>query len=343
MVCVDQQPISAELKLLQLRQCLTGPPLKSIEAFGYSASAYSAAISRLEHKYGGLRRKTAVHMTALSQFTPIRDRGTAAEFERFVDLLQVAITNLQDVGRLGELAAGTFCTQVQQILGPELLTNYNRWRCDTGAKESVPHLLQWVLREADFRTEADEMLHSIANTPLGSRSPPSAKPSRFGPATASALTVLSTNPCAYCSQDHAAAQCSVITSLARRKEIVKQDGRCFVCLKQHHMARNCQSTLKCAKCSRRHHVSICDGTLALAGKDKSFCTATRSDQRRASPAKDLSTEAGTSAAVGTVGNGGAVLLQTANATVCSQQTRPAPPRSKSLWMAAARDPSWRTM
>ena len=317
MVCVDQQPISAELKLLQLRQCLTGPPLKSIEAFGYSASAYSAAISRLEHKYGGLRRKTAVHMTALSQFTPIRDRGTAAEFERFADLLQVAIINLQDVGRHGELAAGTFCTQVQQKLGPELLTNYNRWRCDTGAEESVPHLLQWVLREADFRTEADETLHSIANMTLGSRSPPSAKPSRFGPATASALAVLSTNPCAYCSQDHAAAQCSVITSLARRKEIVKQDGRCFVCLKQHHMARNCQSTLKCAKCSRRHHVSICDGMLALAGKDKSFGTATRSGQRRASPAKDLSTEAGTSAAVGTVGNGGAVLLQTANATVCS--------------------------
>ena len=183
-------------------------------------------------------------------------------------------------------------------------------------KSPYPTYCSGSCAKADFPTEADETLHSIANTTLGSQSPPSSKQSRFGPATASALAVLPTNPCAYCSQDHAAAQCSFIKSLARRKGILKRDRRCFVCLKQHHMARNCQFTLKCTKCSRRHHVSICDDTLALAGKGKSSGTATKSVKRCASPAKDPSTEAGTSAAVGTAGNVGAVLLQTANATVC---------------------------
>ena len=65
-VCVDQQPISPELKLLQLRQYLSGPPLETVETYGYSASAYTTALKRLDHKYGGERRKTAVHMMALS-------------------------------------------------------------------------------------------------------------------------------------------------------------------------------------------------------------------------------------------------------------------------------------
>ena len=45
-------PITAELKLLRLRQCLSGAALKSIEAYGYSAAAYQAALQRLEQKYG---------------------------------------------------------------------------------------------------------------------------------------------------------------------------------------------------------------------------------------------------------------------------------------------------
>eukprot|EP00117_Sycon_ciliatum_P047343 scpid69314/ scgid5729/ len=50
-VCVDQQPLSPELKLLQLRQYLSGPPLKTVETYGYSAAAYAAALQRLDQKY----------------------------------------------------------------------------------------------------------------------------------------------------------------------------------------------------------------------------------------------------------------------------------------------------
>ena len=42
MVCIDV-PATAEYKLLQLQQCLTGEALKAIESFGYSAAAYETA------------------------------------------------------------------------------------------------------------------------------------------------------------------------------------------------------------------------------------------------------------------------------------------------------------
>ena len=52
---MDQAPATPEYKLLQLRQCLAGEALKSIESLGHSATAYHAAMDRLERKFGGER------------------------------------------------------------------------------------------------------------------------------------------------------------------------------------------------------------------------------------------------------------------------------------------------
>ena len=55
MACVDKAPATAEYKLLELRQCLSGEALKVIESLGHSAAAYEAAKDRLERKFGGQR------------------------------------------------------------------------------------------------------------------------------------------------------------------------------------------------------------------------------------------------------------------------------------------------
>ena len=55
MACIDKAPATAEYKLLQLRQCLTGEALKAIESVGYSAAAYEKAKDWLERKFGGQR------------------------------------------------------------------------------------------------------------------------------------------------------------------------------------------------------------------------------------------------------------------------------------------------
>ena len=48
-----------------------------------------------------------------------------------------------------------------------------------------------------------------------------------------------------------------MTSIAARKEILKRAGQCFVCLKRNHISKNCSSKMKCLKCGRQHHISIC--------------------------------------------------------------------------------------
>ena len=76
-VCIDNLPITAMLKLLRIRQCLSGAPLKSIKAYGYSAAPYQAALQRLEQKHGGQRRQAAVHMEALDKMAVIPDGNGA--------------------------------------------------------------------------------------------------------------------------------------------------------------------------------------------------------------------------------------------------------------------------
>ena len=48
--CVDRTKATPEYKLLRLRECLQGEPLKVIENLGHSAAAYEAAKPRLERK-----------------------------------------------------------------------------------------------------------------------------------------------------------------------------------------------------------------------------------------------------------------------------------------------------
>ena len=38
---------------------------------------------------------------------------------------------------------------------------------------------------------------------------------------------------------------------------MKRAGRCFVCLKRNHISKDCSSRMKCLKCGRQHHISIC--------------------------------------------------------------------------------------
>ena len=103
--CIDSAPATAEYKLLQLRQSLIGEPLRVVENLGHSKEAYEVAKQCLERKYGGERRLVALYLDELDNFKPIRD-GHVKALEKFADLLDVAIVNLQQAQMNNELGSG---------------------------------------------------------------------------------------------------------------------------------------------------------------------------------------------------------------------------------------------
>ena len=64
--------------------------------------------------------------------------------------------------------------------------------------------------------------------------------------------------CSFCNQNHQSSKCNVVTSAESRKQVLRNKGRCYLCLKSGHLSRNCKSPVKCFKCQGAHHVAICD-------------------------------------------------------------------------------------
>ena len=60
--------------------------------------------------------------------------------------------------------------------------------------------------------------------------------------------------CAYCHDFHLSASCEKIKDPKQRKEILRKEGRCFVCLRIGHRGSECQRT--CRRCNGKHHQSI---------------------------------------------------------------------------------------
>lgn len=64
--------------------------------------------------------------------------------------------------------------------------------------------------------------------------------------------------CAYCKENHYSASCGKVTRTSECRDILRKEGRCFLCLMKDHRASECQGTKRCRKCGRRHHQSLCE-------------------------------------------------------------------------------------
>ncbi|XP_065182497.1 uncharacterized protein LOC135813325 [Sycon ciliatum] len=122
--------------------------------------------------------------------------------------------------------------------------------------------LQEVLRQLREEIRTRERCSYVSSVQSGTR-----EPSRGAMATAASLnTTVHNMACIYCGRDHATASCSVVTSVAKRKDSLIQQRRCFVCTRKGHIAAKCMSKTRCGKCDRRHHTTICaDGQQTFSG------------------------------------------------------------------------------
>jgi hypothetical protein len=53
--------------------------------------------------------------------------GTDRDIARFADLLDIAVVNLKEAGRLGELKNGSLYNKLQHKMTESMLSRYHRW------------------------------------------------------------------------------------------------------------------------------------------------------------------------------------------------------------------------
>ena len=158
--CIDAAPVTAEYKLLQLRQYVAGEALYAIDNLGHSAYAYEAAKERLERKFGGKRRQVLIYFEDLGNFPQIRD-GNAKDLEQFAYLLDSAVISLHEAGKHNELGDGFLYITLQRKLPQSMLASYHRWVYENNISESVITLKTWIVQESEFQTIANETIHGF--------------------------------------------------------------------------------------------------------------------------------------------------------------------------------------
>ena len=158
--CVDRTKATPEYKLLRLRECLQGEPLKVIENLGHSAAAYEAAMSQLEQKYGGQRRALTLRLEERSLFRPVTE-DNEKDLERFSELLDGIVVNLKDAKQEAELGNGSLYITLQRKFNKSLLSKYKQWVSDNNRTENVETLRDFVDRESEFLTTASETISGV--------------------------------------------------------------------------------------------------------------------------------------------------------------------------------------
>lgn len=73
--------------------------------------------------------------------------------------------------------------------------------------------------------------------------------------------------CVFCKSSHDIQGCDTVRKLTldERKEIVKRESCCFICLRRGHISQNCKVKIRCDWCSKRHVLLMCP---EISRKDK---------------------------------------------------------------------------
>ena len=256
MACIDESPFTPEYKLLQMRQYLSGEPLKIIEKLGFSAHAYTVAKDKLDKKYGGKRRKVAIQLDEIKRFPHVRENN-AQDLEAFSDMLDIAAVNLQESNMLVELGDGMLYAQLQQKLPEKMVCEYNRWIDEKKKSGSVEALREWLLCEVEFRVEANEAVHGFSQKSRTETSKSFLTNRLNDEVERNSNITTEIDFCILCDGTHHITCCEVLQSMtvAERWEVARQKRLCFRCIQVNHKGKDCSSTRVCGTqgCRKTHN------------------------------------------------------------------------------------------
>ena len=238
-------------KMNYLRSLVEGPAASAIKGLSSTSENYQSAREILEQRYGNKQLIISSHMDNLLKLPVVSSVSDVKGIRQLYDKTEIHIRGLQALGvnaqQYGSLLVPVLLSKVPQ----ELKLIISR-KFDTG-DWSLDELLKVFKTEV----EARERCNSMATTP--SATPERKHPPKLPPVTADTLLTAEGQriTCTFCKKGHRSIDCVVVANVSERKEILKKQGRCFICLKRSHIAKDCDSKRGCLHCGQRHHPSVC--------------------------------------------------------------------------------------
>ena len=186
-------------------------------------------------------------MDALLNLPAVTSHHDLRGLRHLYDSVEAHVRGLRALGVPAESYGGLLTSILMNKLPSEIRLIISREL--TEEKWDMEKLMKIVDREVDARERS-----ATSRTP----NLPPKKPLPRGPPTAAALMASNSGPVhsVFCEQGHQSISCTVVTDINARKEVLRKSGRCYVCLRKHHISRDYRSSGSCSECRGRHHVTI---------------------------------------------------------------------------------------
>ena len=248
-----------------LRSLLNGAAAVAIQGLPLTSENYEVAKAILNKRYGNKQTIINAHMEGLVKIPAVTPHDGLKQLRQFFDRIENHIRSLQSLGIESESYGKLLIPLIMEKLPGELRLIISRkieqdvWDLDTLLKALNGELEareRCVLVGTHNYSEQGQANKSFGQFFRGS------KP-KHSPSTTAALVTQTRNVnCTYCRQLHSSVNCKIVSDIRARKNLLRRQGRCFICLRRNHLAKNCTSTSQCLNCSGRHHVSICEAYLS---------------------------------------------------------------------------------
>lgn len=246
-------------KFTYLKSLLERPASEAIAGLALTSANYTQAIALLQRRYGNKEKIVNRHMELLVALEGATDNKLVT-LRKLYDKIEGHLRSLQALKVTTESYSSLLCPILVKKLPQEMKLTISR---KLPAEEwNVDSIMKTVLEEL----EARERMEGIG------RGEDTQRGGKGGLPTGAALFTTN-NPkyCCYCkSAGHKPQFCRRIIGVSQRKKILRQTGKCYVCLRSGHIGNNCRSNMACTRCKGDHHVSICtkDGNTTEEDGDK---------------------------------------------------------------------------
>ena len=247
---IHTNPILSSIdKFNYLTSLLESTAVKAITGLTLTLVNYDKAIATPKKRFGNPQLIVNQHMEALLYVAAVSTHHDVKGLRRLHDSVEAHVCGLRALGVPPDSYGGLLTSVLVNKLPPEIRLIVSR--AMTGESWDLDQVMKIFEQEVDARERAS--LPSGTGTPRGtqSRTPTTAT---IAAGNSPSNTTIS---CVFCNQKHPSASCTQVVDVPARKEILRRAGRCYVCLKRHHLSKDCRSSIRCEDCRGRYHVTIC--------------------------------------------------------------------------------------
>ena len=262
-------------KLNYLKNLLTGPAEETVSGIGLCNDNYSVVLDLLHKRFGDEQVILSSHMHNLLTLDSVRGVSDVKGLRTLCDRIEGQVRCLEALGikakNYGPLLIPVIMTKIPNEMKLIISRKFENDLWDTEVILGALHT-ELQARERIKHSNLNSSDETFSNLPSTSFSLMTdshqndkkfyrQNDKNFNRQNDKNFNRQNDNKfhCIFCSRDHKAQDCLIVQDVSIRKNIIRNEQRCFICLRKGHQSKNCPSSskIRCFTCKGRHHVAIC--------------------------------------------------------------------------------------